>query len=395
MVGVLMNLAILSKRTIYLFLALILTACGGGSDGGGSVGVTTATGQFKDANTSGVTFVSGNQTGVTDINGTFTYEVGNTITFSVGGVVLGSTNGQSLITPIDLVPSGSSTSAVVQNIVRFLMMLDADGDPTNGITISAAVQTIAQTWPPINFSTADLATELATIISDAVSADGGSHLLPDAAPAQAHLEQTLLCAYSGVGIGTYTGEININGIWYPDSGSFAVHADSITGAVTAKVKTSYLGIFDLSSLSPITIDQNLGFVTGDSTLGLNLSGQFTSLNNISGTYIAPYMHGTFIGSRVGGSTTASYRFSGSYTGDDQGQITLDVDGSNNVNGIFYSIETGDRYVLTGLVAGTTFTATASFGSLSGTLDTTNGTLSGNWNTSSLSGSFTGSGCRLN
>jgi hypothetical protein len=51
-------------------------------------------GQFKDTSISGVRFVSGAQTGMTNSTGAFTYEQGKSISFSIGGITLGSTLGK-------------------------------------------------------------------------------------------------------------------------------------------------------------------------------------------------------------------------------------------------------------------------------------------------------------
>ena len=115
-------------------LATALSACGGG--GGGS---NTATGIFKDSNVGGMTYTSGSITGVTGADGSFTYERGQPVTFSLGGVVIGTADGKEVVTPVDLVASGSSTSPEVLNIVRFFIMLDSDADPSNGISISPEV----------------------------------------------------------------------------------------------------------------------------------------------------------------------------------------------------------------------------------------------------------------
>ena len=112
-----------------LLLLFLLIACGGGGGGGGgSTSPTTATGVFKDNNVSGVTYTSGAQSGTTGSDGSFTYEVGQLVSFNLGNVTLGSASGNSVITPIDLVAGGSSSSTEVLNLVRFLLMLDTDGD---------------------------------------------------------------------------------------------------------------------------------------------------------------------------------------------------------------------------------------------------------------------------
>jgi len=207
-----------------IFLTAILMGCGGGGGDGTTSGggVSTATGIFKDSNVSGLNYVSGSQSGVTGADGTFTYEVGQSVTFSVGGVTIGSVTGQSIVTPVDLVAGGSSSSMQVQNIVRFLMMLDVDGDASNGIVISSAVQTMAVNWSQVDFSTTDLSTALTSIISDATSVDGVTHTLPSSTVAKSHMESTLLCVYAGAFRGTYSGG---------DSGSFGYLLDATTGLV--------------------------------------------------------------------------------------------------------------------------------------------------------------------
>ena len=105
----------------------------------------------------------------------FIYEVGQQVSFNLGNVTLGSATGRSVLTPVDLVAGGSSSSTEVLNLVRFLLMLDDDGDSSNGINISSAVQTVAENWSAVDFTTANLQSELSSIISDTASADGTSH----------------------------------------------------------------------------------------------------------------------------------------------------------------------------------------------------------------------------
>lgn len=125
---------------LYLFSVVFLAACGGG---GSTPAATvsppppppvTNTGIFLDSAVEGLTYQSGsNPPGTTDANGTFIYTPGETLTFSVGGVVLGTLpDGAAVITPSDF------GAAAEINIARFLQTLDADGDPSNGIDLTAA-----------------------------------------------------------------------------------------------------------------------------------------------------------------------------------------------------------------------------------------------------------------
>ncbi len=110
---------------------------------------------------------------------------------------------KALITPVDLVADGTGTSNQVLNVVRFLLMLDRDGNANNGIQISAAVTAAAAGWAPVDFNTADLPTTLGPLIQQASAADGVSHVLPDAAAAEAHLRTAFYCTHSGNYYGTF------------------------------------------------------------------------------------------------------------------------------------------------------------------------------------------------
>lgn len=373
------------------FVAFLgLTACGGG--GGGSNGApSVATGYFKDSNVSGLSYVSGGQAGTTGANGAFTYEVGGTVTFSIGGVSLGSATGKSVITPIDLVTGGSSGSTVVQNIVRFLLMLDSDGDSTNGITLSPEVQAAAVAWAQVNFSAADLAVELASIMADAVSADGGSHTLPDGPTARAHLEATFLCAHAGAFKGRFAGD---------DNGTFGVLVDATTGHINGVAYSpAYDWFYELSGQTALSTDQVAGFVSDD-VFGVTFTGNFSSPDRVAGTWEDTGFgeSGTFSGSRIGGAAAALYRFTGNYDNgfDAYGLFSFDVNASDQITGVAYDVSADRLLNLSGTVSGTTLAATASDGTvISGTLNKAGGTLSGTWSNSLDSGTFGGSGCKLN
>ncbi len=379
------------KKLMFLsFLSLVIISCGGG--GGGGTTLTTATGQFKDSNTSGISYVSGAQSGITAADGTFTYEVGKTVTFSVGGVTIGTASGKSVVTPIDLVTGGSSTSVEVQNIVRFLLMLDKNGDPSDGIQVSPAVRLIAATWLQVNFKAADLSAELASIISDAASVDGTPHTLLDALFAKAHMESTLLCSYAGAYKGSYSGS---------DNGNFGFVVDAFSGrAIGLAYSIPDRAYTLLSGSTPISYDQNVGFISGSAGTGATFSGRFTSVNNVSGNWAGTGTNGSFSGSRIGGVANATYRFTGDFRGGDFGLFSFDVSSSNTVTGVAYSIATDELLNLSGRVTGTRLTATvqSSGTSITGTINLVTGTLrNGFWNNSvdAISGSFSGSGCKLN
>ena len=383
-------------------LVFVLAACGGGGGGGGGGTATTATGIFKDNNVTGATFTSGAETGTTGTDGSFTYEVGQPVAFSVGGVTLGSATGQPVITPVDLIPSGTTSTQEVINLTRFILMLDVDGDPSNGIEISSAVQAVADTWPAVDFSTADLATELASIISDASSADGTSHSLPDSSTAQSHLEATLRCVRAGGYRGTFSGD---------DSGPFGVLVDAGTGLLSGYAYSPFDGLLTLTGTTPVSLDQNATFITGQASSGATFSGQFDNSNDISGNWNLSAESGTFSGSRIGGAPNAVYRFTGDFTTTSgsvfaNGLFTFDIDSADAVTGMALTVyatdgTTNEVAPFTGTLSGTTLNAAIFDGStqdatITGTLDTSAGTVSGTWlDMDGNSGTFSGSGCRLN
>ena len=163
------------------------------------------TGFFKDFSVAGLAFESGQQTGITDGSGRFTCETGNDVSFSVGAVLLGETVCATFVAPNQLASLGAGFDLEVANLARFLQMLDQDGNPDNGIEISALVQQAAENWNQVDFRTSDLDNELVTIISDAASVDGTPHALPGAQEALTHLVDTLVCQYAGAYAGTISG----------------------------------------------------------------------------------------------------------------------------------------------------------------------------------------------
>jgi len=387
----------LRKSLAFSFAAafmFLLSACGGGSSSTTPTStVTTASGIFKDSNVSGLSYVSGGQSGTTGSDGSFTYEVGQSVTFSIGGVSIGTATGQSVVTPVDLVSGGKSDSPHVQNIVRFLTMLDTDGDSTNGISISSAVQTIAKTWTQVDFNAADLGAELASIISDTASATGNMHTLPSASAAKSHMESTLLCTRAGAFRGTYTGT---------DNGPFGVLIDAKTGFLTGfAFSDTDQTIITLTGTTAVSFDQSAAFVSGDASIGSTFSGQFTTPNQVGGTWQSTLSpdSGTFSGSRIGGVANATYRFTGRYIGDDFGLFAFDIDGADKITGVSYSVTDDVQSTFSGTVSGTSVSATSSDGitTITGTLDKATGALSGSWvdSTGGLSGTYSGSGCKLN
>ncbi|MBF0421976.1 MAG: hypothetical protein HQL73_03180 [Magnetococcales bacterium] len=157
------NKRILSVIGLACLLTLTATGCGGGGSGGSSSGAATAStpapvlvGQFSDGPTTGLTYrTSSNNTGTTDASGQFTYVDGETITFYLGSLPLGSTVAKGVVTPMDIINGGHLNQDEVVNLSRFLQTLDSDGNPDNGITISAQAKTAAAAHFPAGGSYAN------------------------------------------------------------------------------------------------------------------------------------------------------------------------------------------------------------------------------------------------
>jgi len=278
---------------------------------------------------------------VTDGRGAFTYAVGETVEFSVGGVSIGSAAAQPVVTPIDLVAAGSSTESEVQNISRFLMMLDMNSDPSDGITISAAVRDIAANWTPVDFAAGDFGNEVVTIVSDVASVDARVAQLPASAVAQDHLERTVHCEMSGYFVGRYAGG---------RTGAVVLVVDPADGMVTGWFKGTMIRE---ESLAGVSVDSLRQFVvdarSGD---GDGFAGSFDTFSEISGTWTFGDESGSFDASRVLADANAEFRFTGHFyrggvDGFPNGPLVLNVDDQGDLVGESYDLASGNVFTATG------------------------------------------------
>ncbi len=382
----------------FFLVVFFVVGCGGGGgdDTPGDRQPTTRTmvGQFKDSNTAGVSYVSGGQSGVTDSQGRFTYEEGKTVTFSVGNVPLGETEGKSLVTPVDLVEQGSSSSGSVVNTARLLVSLDQDADPSNGITISQNIQMRAEDWT-LDINSDDFDQELENIrpaLEEEYESFSG---FPDEITARNHLESTLRCSYSGAYTGTYGGT---------DQGNFGFLVDARRGYVSGIAYSTKYDIYIIATgKRSISYDQNAAFSSGSTSEGTEFNGQFTSVNTVEGRWrypLDPSIGGSFSGERIGGDQYAVYRATGTWqadSSDEYGVFTFDINDSGRITGYAYNIAHDISADLSGTLSGTTLSATASDGTrIAGTLDRETGVLRGRFDGSAgFSGTFGGDGCQLN
>jgi hypothetical protein len=300
-------------------LVLNMTGCsssdgdgGGAADevvlSGGQQSAFDGQGFFRAGNVAGLAFVSGAQAGVTDAKGAFSCDADERISFSIGAVALGDTACGPVAHAAALTVSGSLTDPAAINIMRFLMVLDQDENPDNGIAISDPVRVIADNWAQIDFLAADFESELSQVISDIASIEGRIASVPDAAAALVFLDASLSCAYSGVFYDWFPG----NGGSVPISLSLSIFREAVSG-----VDLGELVMISQDPILPLSLES-----TGEVELGtfpgishFDFSAQFITSDMLKGTWSnaqtvqATDRSGRFEAFRLGESD-GEYRFVG-------------------------------------------------------------------------------------
>jgi hypothetical protein len=184
-------------------LALLLSACGGGSDGSvspapsdpsGSNGPSNdpapQIGMFLDAPVAGIAYRSVGKTEVkyTNADGEYEYQPGEQVIFSIGGIELPAVAATGVVTPLTVFATNDLTDPSVVNLARLLQTLDTDGNPENGITIAAAAHSNA-TGMTVNF--ADTAA-FETGVSNLIANGGGATELVTSQDAIDHVQSQLV-----------------------------------------------------------------------------------------------------------------------------------------------------------------------------------------------------------
>ena len=122
--------------------SLLLVGCGGGgSNSSPSATPSIGTGYYVDAAVQGVDYVCGSQSGITDVDGKFTFEQNQNCSFKIGNVLLREVNALNLQNGIRVLEDNADTA-------RFLQTLDIDGDASNGIEISDSAKQLNLTEIP-------------------------------------------------------------------------------------------------------------------------------------------------------------------------------------------------------------------------------------------------------
>ena len=190
--------------------ALALAACNKGPLGT----FTQANKQalFLDAPVQNLAYGEGRRT---DADGLLLFAGHELLEFRIGDIVLGSTRGRALITPVTLVPGAADEErpeqvAAVSNIARFLQTLDVDLTPANGIEIPEDMhqRAIGQSLD-FSLDPADFERESEPVVTLLTrSAFGSRRELVGATQAEAHLAGSLSSALTGIYRGELSGDLD-------------------------------------------------------------------------------------------------------------------------------------------------------------------------------------------
>lgn len=201
--------------SLFAMAAVLLAGCGGG--GGGSsapmekpnVQPLTLTAKFVDSPVSGITVRSGPDgtfVSTTDENGAFQYQTGGAVEFSIGQMKLGAVTdtttmtNSGLVTPLTLDGDTSSeASPRATNVLRILQSLDSDGNPENGITISAET---AGAVTPVDFNLSvesfEMHPAVTAMLNSVAQAEGQPRALVAAEMARQHFTNSMSQLFTGM-----------------------------------------------------------------------------------------------------------------------------------------------------------------------------------------------------
>lgn len=262
---------------------------GGDNDDGGGNGdddkndPQTGTGVFVDGPVAGVSYSTspGNHTGVTNAKGEYQFTEGDKVTFRIGGIVFPEVTAKGTVTPLDMGGEGADlNSPVVINILRLLQTLDDDGDPENGISISAdTVEQLTENGVEI----ADFADEdnFNDVVADNIKDAIGRDLVEDV-KATEHFENSVNNLLAGSWL--YVEEDGAQNLltFLPNLGLYLLAHDTENddqGAGTVEFGTYELDV----SKGEITVelidhtDGSGGFISGNTrVMGLSINGNTLS-----------------------------------------------------------------------------------------------------------------------
>lgn len=333
-------------RAVFLVLALaFLVACGGSSSSGKDE-PSVVQGQFIDSVVIGLSYKTATMSGFTDDQGRFSYRRGEMVRFFVGDVFVGEAMGQAIITPVELVAGAvDENNDQVLNIAVFLQSIDEDGDESNGIKITKAVNDEA-VGKNIDFTLAagdfDADGAIQILISSMIASNGAAHPMVSREQARNAFRVNLLGLLVGEYRGTFTGD---------DRGSWVARVDA-SGAITG---TSTSEIYEVEDTISGTLSSS-GEANMSGTVGTSVfSGNFSRSGQASGAWTnADEDSGTFTGRRVSSiippDTSEEAKLPGCWNWSNGVYIVIDADGTARnglVNATWISDDIAEgRYTIT-------------------------------------------------
>jgi len=184
------------------FIPVLASLLAGGCGGGGSNPSTDEvypllTGYFLDSPVGNVEYRTATRQGFTGPDGAFSYLAGERVTFVIGPVVLPATPGRDAITPVQIFGSADDrtnnrVNRPAFNLATFLLSLDQDSDPANGIFVSDATRDalLASGLDDLDFDV--LAEDFAATIAPSIAASGtATGQVPATTVVLQHLETSL------------------------------------------------------------------------------------------------------------------------------------------------------------------------------------------------------------
>lgn len=169
-------------------IALTVAGCGGSN----SAKSAAKTGVFIDSVVAGASYSSmpSGLKGKTNAKGEFKYKEGDYVSFAVGAIKLGSAKAASKVYIRNVRPEGISVPNTTSTIrmSQFLLTMDTDGDPTNGIQIDTKKET---DFPNVDFITRRVKLDLNTAALQAWAEGKKGHKAADIPTTIAHLEKNM------------------------------------------------------------------------------------------------------------------------------------------------------------------------------------------------------------
>ncbi len=226
----------------------------------------TLTGTFKDSAVTGVSYATtSGVTGVTDASGSFRYNPGDTITFTLGTLVLGSATASGVVSPIDIA-GGSATK--LTNLLVLLQSLDSDGNPANGINITAPCAAAVTAAINLNSTPSVFASAANTALQAAMTAGGLTGSIKTVDQANLHFSTQFADAVAGRIYAKITATSGAM-LRFGTNGEY-LHGEASPDGFSGTVRTETAGVEYGTSVSVLAVDVNGYNVRGSANVDTNL-----------------------------------------------------------------------------------------------------------------------------